>query len=117
MAANPVDNNIGDAIKSLEKLRGNTESYGDTWNSVGKKIQNAINPINKINKQIEESQKRQVGLQTKIGELEKKLLNNELARLAGINGLSDEENKLLDSTKKQLQTEIEIEKKKRIQQT
>jgi hypothetical protein len=117
MAANPVDNNIGDAIKSLEKLRGNTESYGDTWNSVGKKIQNAINPINKINKQIEESQKRQVGLQTKIGELEKKLLNNELARLAGINGLSDEENKLLDSTKKQLQTEIEIEKKKHIQQT
>jgi hypothetical protein len=117
MASNPVDNNINDAIKSLEKLKGNTESYAETWGDLGKKIRDSINPVNKINKQIEESQKRQLGLQTKIGDLEKKLLNNQAARELGINGLSDEENKLLDSGKKQLQTEIEIEKKKRIQQT
>ena len=56
MAANPnnVDNSISDTIKSLEKLRGGTQSYADTWDDVGKKIKNALNPVNSINKKIEE---------------------------------------------------------------
>lgn len=107
MAANPnnADKSISDAIKSLEKLRGDTQSYAETWDDVGKKIKNALNPINGINKSIEESQKKQIALQVQIDKLEKKVRP----------GVLDSYSLKLKGVKDQLEVEKAIEKKKQIQ--
>lgn len=107
MAANPnnVDKSISEAIKSLEKLRGDTQSYAETWNDVGKKIKNALNPINSFNKSIEESQKKQIALQVEINKLEKKVRP----------GVLDSNSLKLKGAKDQLEVEKAIEKKKQIQ--
>jgi len=107
MAANPnnVDNSISDAIKSLEKLRGSTRAYVETWDDVGKKIKNAFNPIININKSIEESQKRQIALQVEITKLEKKVRP----------GVLDSNSLKLKGAKDQLAKEKSIEDSKHIQ--
>ncbi len=70
-APTPTEKSVADLIKQLEKARAETQSYSETWEDVGRKIKNSINPLKDVEKKIE-AQGILVGqLKTTIAELEK----------------------------------------------
>lgn len=70
-APTPTEKSVADLIKQLEKARAETQSYSETWEDVGRKIKNSINPLRDVEKQLE-AQSLMVGeLKSSIAELEK----------------------------------------------
>ena len=51
--SSPTEKSIADLIKQLERARAETQSYSETWDDVGRKIKNSINPLKDIEKQLE----------------------------------------------------------------
>lgn len=52
-APTPTEKSVADLIKQLEKARAETQSYSETWEDVGRKIKNSINPLKDVEKKLE----------------------------------------------------------------
>lgn len=70
-ATTPTEKSVADLIKQLEKARAETQAYSETWDDVGRKIKNSINPLKDVEKKLE-AQSILVGqLSANIAELER----------------------------------------------
>jgi predicted nucleotidyltransferase len=70
-APTPTEKSVADLIKQLEKARAETQSYSETWEDVGRKIKNSINPLKDVEKKLE-AQSILVGqLSANLAELER----------------------------------------------
>ena len=70
-ASTPTEKSVADLIKQLEKARAETQSYSETWEDVGRKIKNSINPLKDIEKQLEAEGVLYDELNVKLAELQK----------------------------------------------
>lgn len=70
-APTPTEKSVADLIKQLERARAETQSYSETWDDVGRKIKNSINPLKDVEKKLE-AQSILVGqLSANLAELER----------------------------------------------
>jgi len=70
-ASSPTEKSVADLIKQLERARAETQSYSETWDDVGRKIKNSINPLKAVEKNLE-AQSLVVGkLSAELAELER----------------------------------------------
>lgn len=70
-APTPTEKSVSDLIKQLERARAETQSYSETWDDVGRKIKNSINPLKDVEKKLE-AQSILVGqLSANLAELER----------------------------------------------
>jgi len=71
-ATTPTEKSVADLIKQLEKARAETQAYSETWDDVGRKIKNSLNPIKDVEKKMEATNIVVSDLNNQIAELEKK---------------------------------------------
>jgi len=70
-APTPTEKSVSDLIKQLERARAETQSYSETWDDVGRKIKNSVNPLKDVEKKLE-AQSILVGqLSANLAELER----------------------------------------------
>ena len=70
-SSTPTEKSVSDLIKQLERARAETQSYSETWDDVGRKIKNSVNPLKDVEKKLE-AQSILVGqLSANLAELER----------------------------------------------